>query len=76
MIAKVFDLVKFKEVSNGKLPRKEKIETYRLGPVPKPGEKKEKIQKPKVASTAETQSEDATAKGAKKHPAAKGKKAK
>ena len=71
MIKFVFNLVKFQEVGSATLPKAEKVETYRLGPVPPPKEKKIKVKpEKKPADTAEAKA-DKGAKKSKEKPAKK-----
>jgi len=65
MINFVFNLVKFQEVGSATLPKKEKVETYRLGPVPAPKEKKVKVKKEKPVKKAADAAEAKAGKAAK-----------
>jgi len=71
MIKFVFNLVKFQEVGSATLPKVEKVETYRLGPVPPPKEKKVKVKPEKKAADAAEAKADKAAKKSKEKPAKK-----
>jgi large subunit ribosomal protein L30 len=77
LIKKVIHLVSFEETKEAKLPKKEKISTYRLGAVKPPQEPKKKPAAPKVAKAAESETEKKSTPAKKKttKPASPAKKA-